>query len=343
MPLDDSVRLRLLALVAVVAVLGVMLLAVPLGGPVQVSYAESDSMAPTLQPGDGYVVVPAGEVETGDVVVFWAPSRNEFVTHRVVGETAEGYVTKGDANERTDQANGYEPVTRAAIVGEVLTVAGTPVVVPTAGRVVPVVRTFRSPIFAGVLLVGAAIATRAWKRSRHDRPGRPVYRVRDVVVPLLVVGVLTGLAVTPLGADAYRLTYVASEPGEPGAEVVVGEPTTREMNVDVSATPFVQFVVDGEGLTVDRATATGDRLDVQVTLPPPARPGVHQAVLRVYPYPGVLPHDWLVVLHRFHPLAAVLGSLSVVFGPLVAGYTLLVDGSRPIPALSGRRTGRRQP
>lgn len=232
-------------------------------------------------------------------------------------------------------------MTRAAIVGEVLTVAGRPVAVPNAGSVVPTVRTFRVPIFAGVLLVATALATRAWKEGRHDRPGRPVYRVRDVVVPLFVVGVLTSLVVMPLGADAYRLTYVASEPGDPGAEVVVGEPTSREVNVDVSATPFVQFVVDGEGLTVDRVSTTGDRLDVRMTVPPPEEPGVHQAVLRVHPYPGVLPHDWLVTLHRFHPLAAVLGCVLVVFGPLGAGYALLVDGSRPIPALSGRgRSGR---
>lgn len=148
----------LLGLLAVVT-LAIVLVA-PAGEPVQVSYVDSDSMAPTLEPGDAYILVPAGDVSTGDIVTFWAPNRGEFVTHRVVGETEDGYLTTGDANERTDQATGSEPVPREVVVGAVWTVAGEPVVVPAAGAVVPTLDRFQPLLFGLVLLAARRSSTR---------------------------------------------------------------------------------------------------------------------------------------------------------------------------------------
>lgn len=66
-----------------------------LGYPVLLSYVETGSMAPTMEPGDGFVAVPepvAGEVEEGDVVTFRAEEiqGGGLTTHRVVGETERG-------------------------------------------------------------------------------------------------------------------------------------------------------------------------------------------------------------------------------------------------------------
>jgi len=46
-----------------------------LGQPVGLSYVETESMSPTMEPGDGFVPVPthvAGPIEEDDVVVFKA-------------------------------------------------------------------------------------------------------------------------------------------------------------------------------------------------------------------------------------------------------------------------------
>jgi signal peptidase I len=72
-----------------------------LWGP-RFSVVLSQSMAPTIRPGDALVVVPWGSPDIGDIVQFrvpLAPGRAETVipvAHRIVGQDERGYITKGD-------------------------------------------------------------------------------------------------------------------------------------------------------------------------------------------------------------------------------------------------------
>ena len=81
-----------LLLVAVV----VALLA-PAASPIQLSHVTSDSMEPTIETGDGYILVPAGDVIPGEIVTFYSEERAGYVTHRVAGTTSFCFITKGDA------------------------------------------------------------------------------------------------------------------------------------------------------------------------------------------------------------------------------------------------------
>lgn len=110
------------------------------GAPMGVSYVETDSMSPTLQPGDGFVLVPneiAGEPAPGDVVVFRAErlSGGGPTTHRIVEQTDRGYITQGDNNNAPDQAGTEPPVQREQIIGQALQVHGELVVLPGVGVV----------------------------------------------------------------------------------------------------------------------------------------------------------------------------------------------------------------
>lgn len=126
-------------LTRLLAVVTVGFLVVGLIGPITpLSYVNSGSMSPTLSTGDGFVAVPgpvADEPEPGDVVVYRSEAiePGALVTHRVVGETEDGYVTKGDANPVTDQQAGEPPVTRDRVVATALTVDGRVVVIPGLG------------------------------------------------------------------------------------------------------------------------------------------------------------------------------------------------------------------
>lgn len=111
-----------------------------LGQIAPLSYVNSGSMAPTLSTGDGFVAVPApiaDEPQPGDVVVYRSEQIESggLVTHRVVAETDDGYVTKGDANPVTDQQAGEPPVSRDRIVGQALTVNGEVFALPGLGSV----------------------------------------------------------------------------------------------------------------------------------------------------------------------------------------------------------------
>lgn len=63
------------------------------------------------------------EPSVGDVILFEADGHleNDRATHRIVDETAAGYVTKGDGNPATDQElAGVSPVTEGQIAGVVV-------------------------------------------------------------------------------------------------------------------------------------------------------------------------------------------------------------------------------
>lgn len=128
-----------------VLVVGLFLLVTILGGvlgqPMGLSYVETGSMEPQLQPGDGFIAIPmavAGPAEPGDVVVFDAVELNDgnLVTHRVVGESEAGYITRGDANPVTDQDGSEPPVQEGQIKAKALQIGGEIVVIPRLGAVV---------------------------------------------------------------------------------------------------------------------------------------------------------------------------------------------------------------
>ena len=101
-----------------------------LGYPVLVGFVETGSMAPTLNPGDGFIAVPtavAGEISENDVVVFRAQQiqGGGLTTHRIVDEAERGYITRGDANPFTDQDGDEPPVREEQIVAKLFQPAGS--------------------------------------------------------------------------------------------------------------------------------------------------------------------------------------------------------------------------
>lgn len=69
------------------------------------------SMFPSLQPGDLLDVRrPTGPIQTGDVVVF--QSHDRLVVHRVIGQTGDKLVTRGDRLRYPDA-----PIPAAEILG----------------------------------------------------------------------------------------------------------------------------------------------------------------------------------------------------------------------------------
>ena len=173
-----------------VLLLFVVALAAPAGAPLQVSYVSSDSMSPTLDTNDGYVLVPAPTVESGDIITFYSEERGTYVTHRAPQITADGIVTQGDGNPSTDQAAGYPPVQQADVSGKVLTFAGSPVVIPHLGTVLGTISSYWYLIVGGLgayLLLSGARTDR--KRQRDH-----VLRSREIVLPITVLVIVSGVA-----------------------------------------------------------------------------------------------------------------------------------------------------
>lgn len=78
----------------------------------------SGSMEDTIQVDDLVVIHRQESYRTGDIITFH--SGNTVVTHRIIGEDATGFITKGDANNAPD----IQPVKPSHVIGKVVWVIG---------------------------------------------------------------------------------------------------------------------------------------------------------------------------------------------------------------------------
>jgi len=92
---------------------------------------DGTSMLPTLEGGDLVVIQSAAisQIHVGDIIVYGAPcsAGGESVVHRVVSNTSDGLITKGDNNPGTDQALGIaqyqghpQPIIQQCLEGKVV-------------------------------------------------------------------------------------------------------------------------------------------------------------------------------------------------------------------------------
>ncbi|MFB6137603.1 MAG: signal peptidase I [Halobacteriaceae archaeon] len=311
--------------VALLLLVAVLALA-PAQAPLHLSYVYSDSMAPTIQQGDGYLVWGPGDVAVGDVVTYRSAERGSYVTHRVVGRTDGGFVTRGDANDRTDQATGSPPVPRSAIVGTVVTVGGSPLTVPHLGTAVRLLRAHALGV-ALLALGGLALSGRGGAGDRE----RTVTRLSDVVAPALALAAVTIALVLAYGGAAHAETLVATAEGSSDPSVVrVGDPQNLSYAVSVADVPFTRRVVGASGFAVRQVDRNASGLAVTGRLPPPASRGPVDVSLRVSRYPAVLPRPTLAALHDRHPLLAGGVTAGLVVGSLAAAFALFADPRTPI-------------
>ncbi|MFB6077972.1 MAG: signal peptidase I [Halarchaeum sp.] len=299
------------------------LVAAPAGAPVQVSYVYSDSMEPTIGVYDGYIVVPAGDVERGDIVTFWSAERDAYTTHRVVGETPAGFLTRGDNNPSTDQAAGHPPVTRSDIVGAVVTWRGDPVIIPHLGRAVGFARENL------LVLLGALALTGLLGLRRDGRADARPARVGDAVYPLLLAVLLATIAVTAFGGTTHTetLTAVADASAAGGGRTLpVGTSRNVSYVVGLADQPLTDRVVHTAGLHAPAVTRNATALTVTGTVRAPPTPGAIPVEIGVRRYPAVLPHAVIARLDARHPLLAAAVSLTLASLPFLAAVALTVDG-----------------
>jgi signal peptidase len=332
-----------------------------LGQPMLLSYVETGSMEPTLSPGDGFVAVPAavdGDVEEGDVIVFRAEEIDGggLTTHRVVDETDEGYVTKGDANPFTDQDSGEPPVKDEQIVATALQVNGEVVVVPGVGAVVEGVQSVLTTVqrqaaallgtrsllgvqglaylfFAASLVVYAvgewrAGGQRARDRSRSRETGTDSRLLVGGFAALIVLAA-TATMVVPAGPQEYGVVSAEFDSENPRV-VPAGESANRTYVVANGGTVPVLTVLepgsDAVEVTPRRAyVGGGERVNATVTVDAPPETGAYRRYVVEHRYLAVLPPSVLLGLYEVHPwlpivaVDAVLGLPFYLVGITVVG------------------------
>jgi len=311
---------------ALILLFFLLLVAVPASFPVGVSYTVSDSMEPTIGSEDGFIRVPAGDVEPGDIVVFEAANREQqYTIHRVVQETPQGYVTKGDNNEVTDQAAGYPYIQREEIHGAVLSIGGTPVTIPNIGSVLQGIQTYQTVLLA--LLASVLILDTVTQKTH---PGRPM-RAGEALGILAIVAVVGLVFTILLGGATTGFSFVAVE-GEAAAPqtVPVGESVNRTVQVaDISRTPFTHYAVDTSQLMLTEQQWNNSTFVLTTQIPPQQTTGIHETTITVNAYPISLPPALINWLHAVHPvLAAALTSIAAIGPWYLVGWFFVDTNAR---------------
>lgn len=112
------------------------------GKPMFFTSVRSNSMYPLFERSDLLIIENLSKSDTvniGDIVVFHVEegslSSQDWIVHRIIdGDAVNGYITKGDANEYTDQASeDTKTISRDWIVSRVISVGGQPLKVPLIG------------------------------------------------------------------------------------------------------------------------------------------------------------------------------------------------------------------
>ncbi|WP_167768574.1 signal peptidase I [Haloarcula amylovorans] len=319
--------LKQLCVILVLIFLGLSI--APAGSPVQISYVYSDSMEPTIHTNDGFFVTSSNSIEAGDIVTFWAPQRDSYVTHRVVGQSDSGYITKGDNNPTSDQSTGYSHVKQNEIVGEVVTYHGAPILIPKYGSTVSALRGYSPVILLGLGLL--LLIRMGGTATQGARPTRSVLRIQDVMLPLLVVSVVSLVGFMLVGASVHQFTFVAVATTSDTPNIItVGESKTTTMMINRSTTPFTRSVVTAENMQITEQSRNESSITVTTRIPPPESTGRYVSRLSTRHYPAVLPLSLLQQLDRIHPVIPASISTLLVMTPVYLLSLLIFDRKTPV-------------
>ncbi|MFC7069033.1 signal peptidase I [Halobaculum lipolyticum] len=337
-----------------------------LGQPVLLSYVETGSMAPTMEPGDGFVAVPAalaGDPAEGDVITFEAEELNGggLTTHRVVGETERGYVTRGDANPFTDQDGDEPPVKDAQIVAHALQIGDTVVVIPGLGTAVGAIRGVlagaqrwaaatvgsRSLLGTqGVAYLVLAVSALGYlvdvaRGGGADGPDRRRSTDRDegVSTRLILVGLAamvvvsaTAAMVVPAGTQQFGIVSAEFDAENPTV-IRQGGAETLEYRVPnaglVPVHAYVRPASEGVSVSPSHVFVPGrGEARVSLTLSAPDETGYYRRYAVEHRYLAVLPEPLLRDLSLVHPWLPILAIDALLGGTLYGLGLLLVDGER---------------
>ena len=345
-----------------------------LGQPILLSYAETDSMEPTIDAGDGFVAIPAelsGSIEEGDVIVFEAEEVHggDITTHRVVGETEAGYITRGDANPFTDQDDGEPPVTDGQVLGTALQVNGEVVVVPQLGTGVSTVQAYITGlqqriamalgmpalaqiqwvaflfllVSAGAFLSGLLGGERRQRDRRRARSRKGVYNVGLVigVLTLLIVATAAGTMLAAGGTQEYGVVSAEFESDRedviPQGETVTWTVTTQNSGVLPSYAVTEPASTGVEVGTERQYLPPRSDAEATVSITAPPETGYYIRSVAEYRYLAVLPPSVIYGLHSIHPWLAI-GIISGVIGAAFALPLVVLFGTGTVRTREPRRT-----
>lgn len=332
-----------------------------LGQPILLSFVTSDSMSPTLNEGDGFVAIPAqlsGEVQPGDVVVFTAEelSSGGLTTHRVVGKTSEGYITKGDNNPFTDQDSTEPPVSEQDILATAWQPNGQVITIPVLGTAILETRAILFELQSSIanvlgvkglddsrqigtmlVLIGAIMFSinvivgvftkterdrnRSRKRNKNTKPS-----LQFTVLLLVLIVIIPANAAMLLPSTTHEIPAgeIADENNiKPGETIDIPVSASNEGLITV----FILLETSDNSALTDQTleVVSGKKATATLSTPAPKSTERQEVMVSENRYLLLLPSDVIVLLYELHPLFPVVAiNLMLIFG--IIAFTLGIAG-----------------
>jgi signal peptidase len=269
-----------------------------------------------------------------------------LTTHRVVGETEQGFITKGDANPFVDQDDQEPPVKRAQVVAEAWQVGGGVVAIPHLGTVVTETRTILATVqraLATTLGTNAVLGPQglaylifavslawylvaAWrsrgrreqKRTKSRESGLDSRVVVGLFTLLLVVGATAAMTV-PAGTQEFGVVSAEFDSDRPDV-VPAGESKQRTLAVGNSGFVPVTVFLDpaSEGVDVqprELSVGAGSVTNATLTLQAPPETGYYRRFVTEHRYLALLPPGAIRGLYSIHPWAPVVAIDALIAVP----------------------------
>jgi signal peptidase len=281
-----------------------------------------------------------------------------LTTHRVVGKTDRGYITKGDANPFTDQDGEEPPVKEAQVVAVAWQPGGSVLVVPHFGTAVVAVQSVLAAVqqflanvlgtrallgprglaylFFALALVWYAVGEWHTRTTRDDRRdssrdrGTSVHLVVGAFTVLLVAGATLPMAV-PAGAQEYGVVSAEFDSESPTVIPVGQSNTLGQPLANGGVLPVVVYLEPAsEGVEVEphrTQLGSGEVVNATVTLHAPDRTGYYRRFVAQHRYLAVLPEPVIHALYQLHPWAPIIVINALIAVPFyVFGVAVLGSG-----------------
>ena len=328
--------------------------------PSPIAFVATDSMEPTLSPGDGFVGIPtplAGELTEGDVVTYRAQTiqGGGLTTHRIIDVQENGYITKGDANPVTDQEDDEPIVTDSQIELVALQVDGQVVIIPGVGAAAQSGSTLLQNVAAAIglgetssantgltvgitgLLVVAFGLGFDWLTGDNSRTlSRSISRQEAVDSRLVLLAILIALSLPvmsvmaiPSGTEELTILSTNFNNEADPFSIEAGESSQIQYTAENNQ-PFPKVIIlqpQTEGLRYSDSVLTvqpGETAETQITFFAPEEIGSHVRARSEHHYIHVLPTRVIEFLHNIHSFIAMFAINSVLLSPIILAFYLFI-------------------
>jgi hypothetical protein len=284
---------------------------------------------------DEVLFITPDEPEVGDVILFQSDSVEQNVLHRVTNVTDSGaYITKGDANDVTDQKSGMDPVQPDDVYGTAVTFGGSDAFsIPFIGAIISNQSIVLALWFIIMALGFAPAIFDNTGSKRGDRLSAAADNIDRNIIFIVGLVIIIAIPIAVMGAVVNEnVTIISSQSVEPGADggrtVAVGHSTNQTFNMTGGTLIGMTQTAHMEGdlrLEDVESSPLSSRTQITVSNPPSDGPAAHTGHITFYTFPATLPHSTLTTLAEIHPVLAAIASGGVISLALTVVTLIAID------------------